>query len=321
MARNTTQITPSTGDAAMRAIKDFWTSTGITGGGWTVIASGDGDALYNAAGDVITADSGAGSFANYTVGTKNAWCRIRMNGSTRELLLIRGATSTAWWIEYSLLGFSGGSPSATVPPTATDQQNLHGTALTGTQLFPTDGTYQLSLCADDAAPYYTGASVRLTGGTPSAQSIFAVVPLVTGTYPTAPTADADPYVCFAFYLNPVTYGYFTPTYNTAVKAWARPGLGGATWATGLLNLDANNSAGSLHGISSQELAPEVAVQMVGGPSWLGPSWLGPKGILDGVLQALTSTTVSPNGTHLVRGSNYYLRWGPLWLPWNATLPS
>ena len=32
---------------------------------------------------------------------------------------------------------------------------------------------------------------------PTAQGILGVLPLKTGSYPTTPTADADPYVCFA----------------------------------------------------------------------------------------------------------------------------
>jgi len=316
MARNTTQITPSTGDAAMRAIKNFW----VASGRWQVIASGDGDGLYGAAGDldpdVIDNDSGVGSFANYTVATKNAWCRLRMVGTTRELLIERGSASTTWWIRYSLTGFSGGSPSATVAPTATDQQNVHGTAITGSQLFPTDGTYQVSICAEDASPSYAAASWRLTGGAPTAQGILGVLPLKTGSYPTTPTADADPYVCFAGYANGVTGSNFTGA-NAASnfsRSWSRPGLGGATWCAAMLGLDANNATGSTHAINSYELAPEVSAQM----ATAGPTYYGPKGILRDVRAALSSTTVSPNGTYLVDGSDYFMRWGPLWLRWGTT---
>lgn len=312
MAYTTTQITPSTGDAAMRAIKDFW----VASGRWEVKASGDGDALYSSSGDVITTDSGAGSFANYTVGTKNAWCRIQMTGTTRELLIERGSASTAWWIRYSLVGFTGGSPSATVAPTASDQQNVFGTAITGTQLFPTDGTYQVSVCAEDAAPSYTVASWRLTGGTPSAQGALGIMPLKTGSYPTTPTADADPYVAIGVYSNPVTYTHFHGTISTSngTRGWSKPGLGGATWCAGSLNLDQNNGAGASHAINSYELAPEVAAQLAIG----GPAYYGPKGILRDVRAALSSTTVSPNGSYLVDGADYFMRWGPLWLRWGST---
>ena len=312
MAYNTTQITPSTGDAAMRAIKDFW----VASGRWEVVASGDGDALYNASGDVITADSGAGSFANYTVSTKNSWCRLRMVGTSREFLIERGSASTTWWIRYSLTGFSGGSPSATVAPTATDQQNVFGTAITGTQLFPADGTYQVSICAEDADPSYAMASWRLTGVTPTAQGLFGLCPLKTGTYPTAPTADADPYVCFAGYSAGLTYNQFTyatPTVNVA-RAWSRPRLGGATWTAAMLNLDAFNASGATHAINSYELAPEVSAQM----ATAGPTYYGPKGILRDVRAALSAVAVSPSGTYLVDGSDYFIRVGALWLRWGST---
>lgn len=314
MAITTTQITPSTGDAAMRAIKDFW----VASGEWEVVASGDGASAYGSASDVITADSGANSFANYSAGTANAWCRIRVVGTTREILITRGSASTTWWMRYSLLGFSGGSPSATVPPTATDQQNMIGTALTGTQLLPTDGTYQVSICVDDATTH-TVASVRLTGGTPTSQSIFGIIPMQSGTYPTTPTADADPFVSFAGYANGINYSHFIGTAQTSngSRAWSRPGLGAATWCAASLSLSQNNSTGALHAIDSKELAPEVSVQLFTG----GPVAYGPKGILDGVREALSTTTVSPNGTYLIDGSDRFIRWGPLWLKWGSTEPT
>lgn len=311
MSYNTTQITPSTGDAAMRAIKDFW----VASGRWEVVASGDGDALYNASGDVITADSGAGSFANYTVGTKNAWCRLRMVGTTRELLIERGSASTTWWIRYSLAGFSGGSPSATVAPTATDQQSVFGTAITGTQLFPANGTYQVSVCAEDAAPSYAMASWRLTGGSPTAQGLLGICPLKTGSYPTTPTADDDPYVLFGAYYGGLPWHQFTNTTpaSNGARAWSKPGLGGAAWTAAVLNLDANNAAGATHAINSYELAPEVAAQMFNS----GLAY-GPKGILRDARAALSSVTVSPSGTYLVDGSDYFIRVGALWLRWGST---
>ena len=311
MAYNTTQITPSTGDAAMRAAKDFW----VASGRWEVAASGDGDALYNASGDVIVADSGAGSFANYTVSTKNSWCRLRMVGTSREFLIVRGSASTAWWIRYSLTGFSGGSPSATVAPTATDQQNVFGTAITGTALFPANGTYQVSLCAENADPSYAMASWRLTGGTPTAQGLFGLCPLKTGTYPTTPTADADPYVCLAGYYSGLPYSQFTnptPATNFA-RAWSKPGLGGAAWAAAVLNLDANNASGATHAINNYELAPEVAAQLFNAGTAYGP-----KGILRDVRAALSAVAVSPSGTYLVDGSDYFIRVGALWLRWGST---
>lgn len=316
MAITTTQITPSTGDAAMRALKDFW----VASGAWEAVASGDGASAYGAASDIITADSGANSFANYTGGgVANAWWRGRVVGTTAEVLITRGSASTTWWIRYSLLGFSGGSPSATVPPTATDQQNVRGTALTGTQLLPADGSYQLSCCVDSTTKY-SGASVRLTGGTPSAQSVLARVPLQANTYPTTPTADADPFVWLAGYANPIAYTNFTDGSVTSnfSRAWSRPGLGAAAWTSAILNLDSGNSSGSLHAIDSKELAPEVAAQMANAS--LG-AYYGPKGILSGVRAALSSTTVSPNGTYLVDGSDRFIRWGPLWLLWGSTEPT
>jgi len=298
------QTSPSTGDAAMRRIKDRW----VLGGGWSVMASGDGASAYGASSDVITADSGANSFANYTSGSSSAWIRLRMTGSTRELLIIRGTNSTTWTVKYSLLGFSGGSPSATAAPTATDQQTVYTAA---TQIFPADGTYQLSIVAENAAPYYSAASFKVISDS-SARAIFGVLPLLSGSYP---AEDTDPYVVTAWYAAPVIVTNYTQSACTWSRAWSRPGLGGATWCNAPLAMsETHSSTAPLHAIASKDLAPPVPVMLYSGSAY------GPKGTLRDVRSALSSLTASPNGTHLVDGSDYFMRFGPLWVRWDSTAP-
>lgn len=288
----------------MRLIKDHWVSSG----GWSVVASGDGAALYGAASDVLTADSGAGSFANYTSAASSAWCRMRMTGSTRELLVVRGLNSTTWTTRYSLLGFSGGSPSATAAPTATDQQTVYTAA---TQIFPANGTYQLSIVAEDAAPYYSLATFKVISDS-SARAIFGVLPLLSGSYP---AEDTDPYVIAAWHAAPIIATNYSQNSATWLRAWSRPGLGGATWCNAPFAIsETHNSTAPLHAIASKDLAPPVPAMLYNAATF------GPKGTLRDVRAALSSLTASPNGTHLVDGSDYFMRFGPLWVRWDSTAP-
>ena len=80
--------TPATGDAAMRRLKDR-----LVAAGWTVAASGDGRSAYEAAGDAITADSGAGS-----LDASGAWMRLRMGGgAAADYALVYGASLRLTW--------------------------------------------------------------------------------------------------------------------------------------------------------------------------------------------------------------------------------
>ena len=135
----TTVSTPATGDDAIFELKQ----QGVVAG-WVVTASGNGVGAYGPYGgpmsDVITTPA--------DLGTPGAWFRLKMPGATREFLFIRLSATTSWNILYSVAGFFGGSPSATVAPTAADQQTL----INGT-LLAADGTYRWLLSFDNAAPY------------------------------------------------------------------------------------------------------------------------------------------------------------------------
>lgn len=118
--------------------------------GWTVLSSSDGT-VFNASGDEITVQgSGAGGMAN-----ASAWYRITDPAGLRELLVQRGANNRSWevWVS-SLDKFIGGAPDATTLPTATDEQQVVGTAgAPDTTFFDVDNTYGHHIRADNAAPY------------------------------------------------------------------------------------------------------------------------------------------------------------------------
>lgn len=277
--------------------------TQLVASGWSVAASGDGRSAYEAAGDAITADSGASS-----LDAAGAWMRLRPGSGTRELLIIRGSTSTTWTVRYSAVGFSGGSPSATAAPTATDQQSL----ISAAQLLPADGGYRWLVCAEDAAPWHFWAGAIPTGGG-APRTLVGLWPMREGSYP---TADTDPYAAWAAYdgTNTATAARLTTV------ATAPGGFVSGTWRPNpfLYPQGAFSSVGLLGAaVSGEELPAEILC----GAYANGPAYYGPRGYVRDGRYVLTNTTTSPHGTHLEQGSRYWVRVGDLWLPWGATPPA
>lgn len=289
--------TPATGDIAIKRLKDRLVSAG-----WAVVASGDGRSAYEAAGDAITADSGANS-----LDAAGAWVRLRMGGgATREILFIRGASVTTWTARYSAVGFSGGSPSATTAPTATDQQAL----ISAAQLLPGDGGYRWLVCAEDEAPYHLWAGAIPTGGG-APRTLIALWPLRSGSYP---SADSDPYLVMARYEST---NVATST-RLGQNATSPNGFIAGSWRNTLFTMLFTQSYGNVVGVlgtadSGEELPAEI---LVAAPEIS----TGARGYVRDARSVMSNTTTSPHGTHLEQGSRYWVRVGDLWLPWGATPP-
>lgn len=179
--------------------------------GWTVPKSSDGS-TYNSSGDQITlAGSGAGGMDN-----ARAWFVIQMPGSSRSFCLQRtsstGAnTSYQWRVKYSkAAGFSGGSPSATQVPSASDERVLLGAGTDASPTFAsfvylgTDGAYRYNCFANNIAPYdfYSWAWAKASG---NLYHTFGIDPLVG-----AVSGDTDPYLVhlygMGYALTPSTFG-------------------------------------------------------------------------------------------------------------------
>ena len=150
-----TNNTPVTGGAAI-----YIALTTLVNAGWTVKSSSDGT-TYNSSGNQITSGgTGTGGYGN-----AKAWFRIQapaIGGKNRELTIQTPNTATSSArIKYSpSAGFTGGSPSATQTPTASDEVLLCGSALgtdsspTGTAIFTADGSYRFSMMAGDISIGY-----------------------------------------------------------------------------------------------------------------------------------------------------------------------
>ncbi len=156
--------------------------------GWTVPSSSDGT-TYNSSGDQITTgSSGGGGMAN-----NSAWYRIRMpsvSGITREFTIQRSTTNLSWTINYSYLGFTGGSPNATTTPTATDQ----GSVASGT-ILPADSGYRWNAAADNDGDdgWAFWCTCFPTGGG-AVSYAFILDTLMSGTYP---STEPEPYVIYS----------------------------------------------------------------------------------------------------------------------------
>jgi len=113
----------------------------LVSAGWTYKASGDGQSGYSSTGKIFTnSGSGALGWDNF-----QAWARLADPSNRREFVFYRNGTETVR-IKYSRLAkFTGGTPSATTMPTATDERYLAGSA----------STASASWLASSVTPYRT----------------------------------------------------------------------------------------------------------------------------------------------------------------------
>lgn len=183
----------------------------LVAAGWVVKASSDGTTYKATDGSQITtASSGAGGMNN-----NSAWFRIQDPGGRREFCVQRGTNDRNWRITYSALDkFVGGSPSATVVPSATDSQILYGAGTDGAPSYSTFagtvGTYYGHVVAQstpegDVYPFW---SFQTDVGSGNSTYLFWLEPLVAGSFP---AADADP--CL------VMCEQSAPSYNIWPKGW------------------------------------------------------------------------------------------------------
>jgi len=167
--------------------------------GWTVTRSSDGT-TYNSSGDQITIPgSGTGGMAN-----NYAWFVIQQPAGsippfsgTRQLCMQRQASNnTGWRVKYSFsAGFTGGSPSSTQTPSASDEQIIWGGGTDASPsfavLFGTDGTYNLHTAVGNIDPFgFWSVAYPVGGGNPN--YVFMMDPMQAGF----PSQDTDPYVLF-----------------------------------------------------------------------------------------------------------------------------
>lgn len=175
----------------------------LLGAGWVHRGSGTGTSgtfqgpvgADNTNIQITNEGTGAGG-----IDRNNAWIVLEDPGGRRQFMLHRGTSTTQWRMYYSALDkFTGtgfGAVSATVPPSATDQQQMIGTggSFTGAS-FATAGTYVHHCVAYDAPeggsnvyPWFLFATANYTG---AGGSFVFCDALKAGSYD---ALDADPCV-------------------------------------------------------------------------------------------------------------------------------
>lgn len=214
---------PATGAATIRRLK-----TALVAAGWTVKGSGSTGTGYSGTGDIITTDA--------IMAVTDAWFRIQDPAGHREFIFQRGTTNLLWRVKYSanptgVTGFTGGSPSATQTPSASDEQTVYGggtdASPTFTALLSADGGYKIWIaCGDSTVGYGWYIFAGLTG-TGSPEAFFYLDVMRVGTYP---SGDVDPAV--VYFSTPgtaVTTINQLGTYATGPQGWFAYGLGGSAF--------------------------------------------------------------------------------------------
>lgn len=223
--------TPATGAVAMYTV-----ITQLLVSGWTKIRDADGTTYSSTGVQVTTGASGAGGLGNAL-----AWFVLRDPGSRRQLCFQKAsANNTQWRIKFSeSAGFSGGSPSGTQVPSATDEQVVLGSGTdaspTMATLFQADAGYRFHVVSESAVVtgsnvymFWFGTSTLVTG---VCETLFLLDGLRSGTYD---STDTSPMILWCSYnaTNGPLYTWFgvsTPVSANNCKAWFKHGLSGSGW--------------------------------------------------------------------------------------------
>jgi len=202
--------------------------------GWTVPRSSDGT-TYNASGDQITSGgSGANGMAN-----SRAWFVVQSPNGEHQWCFQRGTSNnTSWRVKVSALdGFTGGAPSATQVPSATDERLLHGSGTdaspTTATLFPTDSTYRFHVIAESTAvgtavpiyPFWSFINPTGSQWCPTFISQEAMDPntfpeLSSGTRAAPVTGDPDPCIYVCDYYGATTFDAYALWVSNLSSGWS-----------------------------------------------------------------------------------------------------
>lgn len=177
----------------------FFLKETLVEAGWEVKESSDGS-TYNASGDEWASTS--------EVAGASSWLRIADPANRREILFKHKnvLNDDDWYVGYSSLDkFIGGSPDATTPPTATDEQALWGTLAgqVAVDMFAsTTETHRIHVVAESTPtsgvyPFWCFSHLQ---GANTGYFFAGCDPMLPGSFsaestPSAPTTgDADPCV-------------------------------------------------------------------------------------------------------------------------------
>lgn len=261
---------PATGGEAMWLFKQFMVSKG-----WSVARSGSGTGnAFNNSGDVHAA---AGPYSG-TLDLVNAWFELRQPASVspRRSLLFQNtsAAATAWRVWYSSngTGFAGGSPSATVRGTATDEQGVINTPSGTSQWLPTNYSYRMDVIVGGASEGYG----FFFGTRPTSAGYASVLSL--DVLEQADQADTDPAIIGSHFQSDTRFAlssnnslYSTTSQNQisgCSMGWFRKGLSLANFVTyPACFIGGGEGFGTLVPVSSDRITQKVDNSYVDFPIW------------------------------------------------------
>lgn len=249
-------LSPATGSIAMFQIKEMLKNSV----GFTHQRSSDGTTMSTGADQITSGASGANGFGN----TSAYW--IGRDPDGHEVAIQRGTTDVLYKSKISHSAhFTGGSPSATVMPSATDEQVRTGggtdASPTFATAFGTNNTYHLHCGGDDASPYTWWYYCTATAAGNAHQAHGWFLNMQDGTFD---YTDAAPYF---FEFASTTAPSASNVNGTAIGGtWYKKGLAGEAWVT---SNSAGNWAGFLFG-SAQPIVPaSTATQQLSSDPYSG----------------------------------------------------
>lgn len=310
----------------------------LVAAGWSYKASGDGLAGYNATGKVFTGtSSGALGWNN-----NRAWARLQGPAATREIVIQHNAAG-GLRLKYSASAkFIGGTPSATVTPSATDERVLRGA---GTDATPTLSAFWSTSTPSGLVKYQGAAMGTAPYGFWMASALAPAGALQTGLMMDPVSGvpeDPDPVVWHVATLNAF---YIAFASQGAVSTTSYPAPGGVV----------EGSFAHMDPLATQFLCVHASGYTAGwafGPS-VGSSWnytwgnagvnLNPFNGKHDTLPFLYARAAIPSLTQLgIKGWSTLARWttvtrinfadtinskqwicvGMVWLPWDGlTVPT
>lgn len=313
----------------------------LVSAGWSYKASGDGLSGYSSTGKIFTGTgTGALGWSN-----ARAWARVQDPGARREIV-VQHNNAGPIRVKYSPLAkFTGGSPSATVTPSATDEKYLPGGATDATPtyaslFFPSNLLTSNIKCqgfASGTAPYsfwYTGFV------TPAGATQFGLMMDGVNSVP----EDPDPVIWHWGTTDAYTNGALGQPFGTGMLVGHFVANGGSNHGSwGFMDLALTSfaylmpgataygtptvgsiTAGVMHGVNSGGSAVNVfnakhdADPVRWGRPPLAATLVGAKGYS----KSARWTTIARTTGLDTLNNKLWVCHGALWLPWDgATTPT
>lgn len=301
--------TPATG-----SIATYQLITQLVSAGWSKVADSDGT-TYSSGGTQVT----SGASGTNGLGNTSAWVKMQApndNGQQREFIFQRGSSGALWRVKYSAgNGFTGGTPSATQVPSATDEVIVCGggtdASPTYASYYATDNTYRWHIITGGASEGYSWFAWAMTTSTTSGASLAFMDRLLTDS---TAVGDTDPCVV-GFNVSSSMISSFTNTDYANNKAWfgdrtvpanSRT-LGIYTYSTAL---GGSVTLGSNPFTGKDDLLPVPWIRNSVTKSWKGFS----------TLFKWTSVLRTTMDTYDVAGTRDYIQVSYAVLPWDGSVP-